>query len=78
MQNRVFYNLIRIDDLRLVFEAAVVNKAAEIDHLYLGLAVPFGIAVNVFGDKNHVALADLQLFVEIYICPATLEDNSKP
>jgi hypothetical protein len=58
--------------LRLVFEAFIMHKAAQIYDLDLRLTVPFRVAIDVFGDKDHVALAYLETFAEIYVRSATL------
>jgi hypothetical protein len=44
-----------------------MQKAADVKHFYFGRAVPFGITVYVFGDKDHVALAHAKALVQVYI-----------
>jgi hypothetical protein len=55
-----------------------MHKAAQIYDLDLRLTVPFRVAIDVFGDKDHVALAYLEPFAEIYVRSATLYNDSEP
>jgi hypothetical protein len=39
--------------------------------------VPFGVAINVLGDKDHVALAHAEPLAEIYIRALSFENYSE-
>jgi hypothetical protein len=77
LQNIAFFVLRAGNYLRLVLEGLVMQKAAQINNLDLGLAVPFGVAINILGDKDHVALAYAQALAEIYIRALPFENYSE-
>ena len=72
VNNVALLGLADVDYLRLVLIALIMHKAADVDHLYVGIAPPFGIAVDIFGDKDRVALCHRKLFIKIDIVSAAL------
>ena len=54
-----------------------MHKAAEIDHLNVGIPPPLRVAIHVFGDKDHVSLGNLQLFTQINVGAASAQNHSQ-
>jgi hypothetical protein len=55
-----------------------MHKAADIRDADVGISVPLGIAINIFGNKNQIPLANGQSFTEIYIGSLPFFDKSQP
>ena len=77
MQNTAFYFLVCGQKLRLVAEAVVVHKAADVGDGYFRLTVPLGVAENVFGYENDVSLGDGKPLAKINIRALTALDHAE-
>jgi hypothetical protein len=54
-----------------------MHKGADVNHLYLGLAMPLGVTIDVLGNEYNVALGNVELLTEIYVRAAPLYYDSK-
>ena len=70
------YGLAAADDLRLILELIIVYEAADINDLDLRVAVPLGVAVDVFRDEYNISLVNCQLFVHVNISSMALDDEA--
>jgi hypothetical protein len=75
LQDICFCGIVHAYYLRLVFEAFIVQKAAQIYDLNVGLSPPFRVAIDILGNKYHVALAYTQPFAEIYVSTVSLKND---
>ena len=54
-----------------------MHEAAQIHHLDPGLPAPFGVAIDVLGDKDHVSRLYPQALVEVDVGSLPREDHAE-
>jgi hypothetical protein len=54
-----------------------VHKATDVNHLDLGLAVPFRVAIDIFGNEDYVSLGNVELLIQIDVGTASFYNQSQ-